>query len=221
MYDWQEESMERLEQIILQVKNANLTVRKQFEETETEEKYKRILQRYKYANLYFWLNEATFVLYKNLFFLVSKLELNIKNLFENKENEEKWLQCIKIVKELIPEFMKKLKINLNISKIKILKNKIKSEEKQNKIKIKIKKENEKINEWSNWRNKIRKFVEQTLTVYYNLKNLYGERTIKKYLIIKNNESKQILKIFEILKKKNKFVLIVELIEKLKEIEQKI
>uniref|UniRef100_A0A1I8AXH3 Uncharacterized protein n=2 Tax=Meloidogyne hapla TaxID=6305 RepID=A0A1I8AXH3_MELHA len=247
MFEWKEESMKKLEEIIMAAKEVHSKLEKEFQ--KPEQQYQRILRRYRCAHMYFWLNEAAKVLYENLFSLVSKIEITEKILIGNEKNAEKWLESIKTADKLIPLFTQKLQIKFpesnksNETKKSKTKNAEIHEtsekiiEKQNILEngcsknknISCLQENgnvdfcPKTKEWSIWRGKVCQVVKQTLTAFYNLRKFYkNEERIEPLKYSKRyNKNEKIWQIYKMSQRSDNFDLMVELIEELKKIEGQI
>nr|CAD2171224.1 unnamed protein product [Meloidogyne enterolobii] len=243
LLDWKKDSMKKLKRITKAVKNARSEFIKELQENK---EYKKILRRYRCAHMYFWLNEATKTLHENLFSLVSQLEFNENFLFENEKNAVNWLKSIRIARELIPSFLTMLKIKINFpeeSKLNENENEMKnaeSPETSNKTKekqvvsenghknISSVQENGKLDvcpttqQWSIWRGNVRQVVQQTLKAFENLNKLYknGERIKTKHSIRSKATDEKMSKIYKMLKRTGDFDLMIELIEELKEVEER-
>lgn len=210
--------------------------------------YEKILRRYRCAHMYFWLNEATKALHENLFSLVSQLELNENFLFKNEKNAVKWLKSIRIVRELIPGFLEMLGIKINFPEenklneneenkkresTEIPETSNKTKEKQVVLEnghknISRVQENGKLDvcpttkQWSIWRGNVRQVAQQTLKAFDNLNRFYknGERITKRHSIRSKATDERMSKIYKMLKRTGDFDLMLELIEELKEVEER-
>ncbi|CAK5020658.1 unnamed protein product [Meloidogyne enterolobii] len=239
---WKKDSMSKLKRITEAVKETRFEVVK---ELQKNEEYEKILRRYKCAHMYFWLNEATKVLHRNLFSFVSKLSEGF--LFENEENAVKWLKSIKIAREIIP-ILEMLKIKINFSEENKLNEKEENKKREsteipetsNKTKekqvvlenghenISSVQENGKLDvcpttqQWSIWRGKVRQVVQQTFKAFSNLNKLYknGERIKIKHSMRSKATDERMSKIYKMLNRSDAFDLMIELIEELKDIKER-